>query len=235
MNLVICGQGRIGLPVATKLKQQGLTPVFARLDSSKGLWATTQLPRSIDLLCISISPGRGKYDWHWGNIFQGLVHQVEQGLFAIKNIIFISSTSVYDGICSGMIDAKTKARSGSVRSENLLAAEAAFSQICKRISIVRCCGLIGEGYSTYLPILQQAQDRPRFGIDVAAVISHVEQLASNMLTSELPSQIHLLTNGKVYFQGNVFALNANEDKEKIIQLARKYKILQASCADITSV
>jgi len=103
-NVVICGKGRIGNKVFEKLANSGCLVQSCYLYKEQGLVEFEGIkPSKIDVLIICISPAKEKHQWSWDDIFLGLEAQVNFKTLEIKNIVFVSSTRVYDGIKKGFI------------------------------------------------------------------------------------------------------------------------------------
>ncbi len=226
-KIIICGKGRIGSKVFSELTNQGHSPEFCYLDKNKGLdFANQTAPNEIDLLIVCISPAKEKHNWGWAEIFDGLSQQN----INIKSAILVSSTRVYDGITSGMITSSTPAESSSLRGKSLIKAEQKLQNICSNTTILRCAGLIGENYERYEPMLAAAEDRPRFGIDVAEVIKTIVTVSDKAVNETLNKKQHnsiaIVTNGKVHYQHKIY--NFNEHQNKIEELATKFVILVPS-------
>ncbi len=119
------------IPYSISVSEAGIDgPIAALLEDS-------------EILIINIPPKlRGA---HPGNYIRKMEHlQKAIGNSALKNIIFISSTSVY-GADQGRITEKTTARPTSEAGRQLLVSEQLFQQIPNiETTIIRFAGLIGE-------------------------------------------------------------------------------------------
>lgn len=221
VNIGICGKGRIGAKVYAKLTELGHQPDYYRIDPQLGLTNYSEkLPDVIDLLVISISPAKSQKKWQWNEIFSGLNQQIKNGEIVIKHIIYVSSTRVYDGIESGLVSASSRTIAGSEKAHELYHAEQALQAMCECVSVIRCCGLIGNGYEKYQSILETAEDRPRFAVDIEDVIRLIISKATD---NNARSSITLLTDGKVHYKKQAYLFD--EDKAFIETLAKEHKIL----------
>lgn len=220
MNIGICGKGRIGAKVASKLIEKGQSVSHFRIEPNLGL---TPLDGSdeqvLDLLIICISSAKSQSAWSWSNIFSGLKTQMRSKQVIINRIIFVSSTRVYDGITHGLTNAETPADPISEKAKSLLYAEQQLLDTCSDVAILRCSGLIGLGYEKYEAMLKTAKDRPRFGVDIAQVV----ELIVEMSNKPDRTSIDVLTNGNVYYQNKVYSFDSEEIE--IVKLAKEYKIL----------
>ncbi len=223
-QLAICGQGRIGARVTQALRAKGHQVDVLRLDKEKGLYSqNATVPTKIQVLLICISSAKAKGLWDWTNIFDGLEQQVNLGQLKINNLIFVSSTRVFDGIGSGLVTSQTEPQSNSERGQKVIQGEDALKKVCSNLHLVRCSGLIGGGYDSYRPILSVAKDRPRFAVEVEHVKQFIISQIESMLTQTLPQSISLLTDGKVYFEQRCY--DVVKDKEEVIELSKHFRIL----------
>lgn len=221
MEIGICGKGRIGAKVFAKLTELGFQPEHYRIDHQLGLTSYSEnVPNVIDLLIVCISPAKSQQKWQWKEIFNGLNRQVKNGEITIKRVIYVSSTRVYDGIESGLVSASSQTIPGSEKAHELYQAEQALQSLSKSVCIVRCCGLIGNGYEKYQSILETAEDRPRFAVDIEDVTRHIISKATD---NNARSSITLLTDGKVHYKKQIYLFD--EDKALIETLAKEHKIL----------
>lgn len=229
-QIAICGQGRIGSKVIETLKDQGHEISTFRLDKEKGLYSKdSETPANINLLLICISSAKAKGQWDWTNIFNGLQQQINSGELTINNLIFVSSTRVFDGIDTGMVTADTKPVVSSERGQKVLHGEKALESVCSNLHIVRCSGLIGGGYDSYKPILAVASDRPRFAVDVEEVKSFIVHQIDAILKQAPAPKFSLLTDGKVHFEGKGYDLT--DDADSINNLAERFRILVNSVSN----
>lgn len=219
-RIVICGKGRIGLPLAQGLFDRGFKPEFARIDPEMGL-SGIESDKVIDKLIVCIS-STGK-SWTWDIIFGGLKRQLENDSLVIKNVIYVSSTRVFDGIEKGIVNELTKPVAASNRARCLLTAEAAIQSIAKVSYVIRPSGLYGTDYRKYLPILQSAEDKPRFGTHQQAVVDRLTELA---LLPNLSNGTEILTDGMLYFRGD--KLQCEKDCDEVLKLSQRYRILLSS-------
>lgn len=223
-NIAICGQGRIGTKVSDELSQQGHKLDIVRLDKDLGLVSPSgAVSGDIELLIICISSAKKRGIWDWSNIFDGLIKQVSQGELTVKDIIFVSSTRVYDGIETGLVSAQTPAKSNSDRGKRLLTGEQKLEQACANLHLIRCSGLIGQGYDSYQPILREAQDKPRFAINTEKVIELIVQQAQLLIDKTHVAAITLMTDGKAYYQQKSYDLA--KDKAIVTELAQQFRVL----------
>lgn len=225
-NIVICGQGRIGGELVKKLEEESIAFSLARIDSLKGLYAENELPQAIDLLVVCISArhrGQEKASWEWSTIFNGLIQQLHVGDLSIANIVMVSSTRVYEAYKSGIVAASKETRAGSPQGKGLAGAEKQLIASPMKALILRCSGLYGSLYPIYQPILFSGRDKPRFGIDAQKVVERLLITVKQVLTRQFEPGIELMTNGNVYFDGEVYTWP--KDKKAIENLAENYRIL----------
>lgn len=228
------GKGRLGGLIAQQVKHSlGQIDEIqtARIDPDTGLidLKGSSLTGAINRLVICISAGK-KQSWQWHQLLTGMLAQKDRGELKINQLIFISSTAVYDGIQRGVVCVDTPAIARSERAKSLLRAENQIKLLANTFHIVRCSGLYGRDYQKYLAILSspalskasvsQDDDQPRFGVNVESVAETVlDRLRQNSHTSSYS----LLTDGYCYFQGHKTAIGeANE-------LALKHRLLFPGC------
>lgn len=222
MKVAICGRGRIGKGIIQQLTALSITPVECVLDPVVGLVARDkQALNNIDLLIVCIAPSSHNKAWHWANVFEGLTKQVKAEHLTINNAILISSTRVYDGIETGIVDASMACQPSSEKAQQLLAGEQMLSKLVNHSAILRCTGLIGEGYEKYQEILSQARDKARFAVDISAVINKVTELVKLAHSDKMGARLALLTDGKVHFEQRALDLSSLE----VAKLAERYRIL----------
>lgn len=159
------GKGRLGGLIAEHV-QQALAPAFAekpdnhfaRIDAQAGLTDSDGSPLSgvIDRLVICISPERRK-SWQWDQLLLGMIEQKARGELKINQLVFISSTGIYDGISQGMISVDTLPKAQSERSRCLLVAENHIKLLADNYHILRCSGLYGAGYQKYSTMLSMTE------------------------------------------------------------------------------
>ncbi|TQV88962.1 hypothetical protein [Aliikangiella coralliicola] len=235
-QIVLCGQGRIGRQLAAKLKALNIQFSLARLDQNKGLIpAIGELPRSLKLLVICIAPGRSQNNeprWYWDKILSGLNTQLSAGKLIVDNIILVSSTRVYDGIERGIVTAQTPAKGVTQKAKQLIAAEKQLFEFRASVRVLRCGGLYGDAYPTYTPIMLKAADKPRFGIDSIQVVNRLVELTLLVLTGDFLPGIEVLTDGKVYFEGECYDASCHGVAVK--QLSLKSKVLISSAHNHSS-
>ncbi|TQV74643.1 hypothetical protein FLL45_06680 [Aliikangiella marina] len=229
-SIVICGQGRIGGSLIDILQSQNIDYLSARLDVASGLCTRQQndpqLPHEIDLLVVCISArhrGGGKSSWQWNNIFNGLIKQIDAGEISVTSLVMVSSTRVYEGYDCGLIKASSETRALSAQGEGLVAAESALINSPINTLILRCSGLYGALYPVYQPILLSGKDKPRFGVDADKVVERLFLVVKQVLTHQFKPGIELMTNGNLYFKGEV--LTWPRDKKHIENLARTHRVL----------
>ncbi|MCW9016387.1 MAG: sugar nucleotide-binding protein [Kangiellaceae bacterium] len=216
-RIVICGKGRIGLPLVQELFAKGLKPEFARIDPDSGLIGI-ELNKPIDKLVICISSA-GK-SWTWDSIFSGLKRQVENRAVAIKALIYVSSTRVYDGIENGFVDKSTTPVADSIRAQSLLNAEATIKSIAAVSYVIRPSGLYGADYQRYLSILHAAEEKPRFGTHQQALVDRLTEL---VLLKNLSNGAEILTDGMLYFKGA--KLKCEKDTDDVFKLSQQFRVL----------
>ncbi len=215
------GTGRLGGLIASQASTLFVQTEFVRLDPVRGLdGMTASYPVTVDRLVICISPAQknklNSQSCQWNEIFAGFVQQVADKQIKVRQIIFISSTRVFDGIDQGLIDSKTNAIAQSKRAKYLLFAENQLLNLAPSVHIVRCSGLYGQGYNTYSKILEKTSERPRFGVKIETVVKKVAQILKEPIGR---SEHYLLTDGFCHHKGE--AINIDD----IALLATKYRLL----------
>lgn len=222
------GAGRLGLMINSAIKSKSelakllLSKAHSnfRIDPVNGLSMalSTAQPVTIERLLICIAPGRDK-KWSWSNIFSGLERQVLQKQLFINELIFISSTRVYDGISQGIVTAQDHPIAQSDRAKGIIEAEKQLIRLAKTHCILRCCGLIGEQYQQFQTYLKQEDGKVRFAVDIDQVATKVvERLA----TTSSSNQYSIVTDGSCYYQGRRLAF------EESIFLSGEHRLLQQS-------
>lgn len=202
------GRGRLGEQIAQKYLQsqeaKGIKNgrnrvVYSRIDTVSGLEIANQQSERmvIEKLVICIAPGSEK-KWQWATIFGGLCQQVKSSHVVINELIFISSTRVYDGYLTGVVSANDKPIAVSERAKSILIAESRLSGIANNVSILRCCGLVGEEYTYFAQLLTQPTDKVRFAIDISKVADRVVEILE---LSQSSNRVAILTDGYCYHNG----------------------------------
>ena len=217
--IVLVGRGRLGQKIQTrllnskKLSTSRLSVEFAKISPSNGLMFESRQSGlvSIDTLIICISPGITK-KWQWQNIFDGVEKQVKQGLISIERALFISSTRVYDGIENGVVDASVAPIGASDRANYIILAEQKLLSLCQYVHILRCSGLIGEGYQRYEALLkselQNSVDKnlnksktdtsPRFAVNIETIANKV---AAFTFIKSKSDGVSVITDEHIYYAG----------------------------------
>ncbi len=201
------GTGRLGSAITRAIESEsklaGLLTSAARansrLDPKNGLCLVGVSAQTvkIDKLLICIAPGIDK-KWRWNEIFNGLAQQVLQQQLTINELIFISSTRVYDGILNGIVTAKSPVKAQTDRAKGLVFAEKQLVQLANSHCLLRCCGLIGEPYQRFQEILKQPDDKVRFAVDIEQVAKKVVERLINKPTA---NQFSIVTDGGCYYRG----------------------------------
>ncbi|MET1256323.1 hypothetical protein [Aliikangiella maris] len=229
-SIVLVGKGRIGLALSEELTANGLNFQHARIDCLKGLFfPDDDFISSIQVLVICISARQKSKQgpsWSWHQIFEGLSAQIAAGKLVVQNLIFVSSTRVYEAIDKQIVNAKTSPKTHSEGGEGLAVAENILLRAVNNTYIMRCSGLYGDLYPVYTPILLSGKEKARFGIDAAEVVSKLAQLVKSAIYQDLQKTIALLTDTFVYYEGA--CLNWEKDFSQIKKLSRTFRILQDS-------
>lgn len=245
LDVVLCGQGRIGRHLSQKLNKNNISHQFARLEPQLGLKINSSLQINFGLkinsdlqvkpslkiktLVIVISNrerSNVKPTWYWHKIFSGFMQQLNNQEIEVKNILMVSSTRVYDGNENGLIDAGTPAKPKSLQGKQLLFAENQLLQSSSNARILRASGLYGDEYSKYHPTMTTSIDKCRFGIDMYKVVSRLYHWIIQAQNDSFVQGIELLTDGKVYYQGNQYDMA--EDQHKVAELSNQHRVLSAS-------
>ena len=157
-HISILGCGWLGLPLAIKLraynfKVLGSTTSEGKLNILKtngiesfliDLRLTTLQPNSLflqtDVLVINIPPQlRTQTEEQYLNQMEGLAAAVAQS--AVKRVLFVSSTSVYDELCADITETDVvNPNSAMHRAEQIFVSNTNFDTI-----VIRFAGLIGPG------------------------------------------------------------------------------------------
>jgi len=221
MKYLQVGKGRLGNLIAQSVKAStNLTINYARIDPEFGLINSNRKPigGDVDQLVLCLSPSQSSV-WQWDQILNGMIKQVVRNELKINQLIFISSTRVYDGITGGIITAETPVNAASKRAMKLLKAEHHIEQLTSNYHILRCSGLYaktGQDYRKYPKILVQKDDKIRFGVD----IEYVTQVVVEKLKENTQVSTHsLLTDGYCYFNGEKIAA------QKVSHLSGQHRLL----------
>ena len=214
------GHGRLGQLIADSVKQRGLVSKvnFARISESIGLCDLqgNVLSGIVEKLVICISPSSNS-QWQWSEILQGVEKQVNENKLVIHQLVFVSSTRVYDGIDAGIITASTVAIAKSQAGLNLLKAEEQVKKLATNAHILRCSGLYSENhkvYQKYFQILFSDSTKARFGVDVEQVVHKVVALITQKKIQGCFYQYCLLTDGNCYI--NAEKLKLTEPKVALL-------------------
>jgi len=198
------GNGRLGQLIANQVETSTNFIVnHARIDPKLGLIDPSfeSITGEIDHLVLCLSPKQSS-PWQWDQIFTGLMNQVAKKELTISQVIFISSTRVYDGINTGLITAETPVKGYSERAKQLISAEQQIEKLASSFHILRCSGLYGkkeQPYQKYLEILTQIDNKTRFAVDIDKVANVVVE---KLKEQEKVSSFSLLTDGYCYFNGD---------------------------------
>ncbi len=230
INYLQIGKGRLGQRIMQAiLADPALSSLAAnnriltaRIDQQQGLDIINRESSAMHIkrLLICIAPGAAK-QWRWETIFDGLINQVKQNKLTIDELIFIGSTRVYDGINRGVVDASTEPQASSERAQSLLLAEQKLMSIANSHCILRCCGLVGDDYQRYQLIIEQADEKARFAVNLELV---VEKVTARLSSSHATNQQSIVTDGYCYYAGK--RLNM----EQSLGLANEHRILKQSDA-----
>jgi len=203
MQYLQIGLGRLGSLIIKQVKAStNLTINYARIDPKIGLINSNANPikGEIEQLVLCISPSQSS-PWQWDQILNGIIKQVAEKELKISQLVFISSTHVYDGLSSGIICAKTPVNASSERAKALLKAEQQIEKLASSFHIMRCSGLYGKNESTYQKyrdILTQNDNKTRFGVDIEEVANLV---VTKLKQNNQVSSYSLLTDGYCYLNG----------------------------------
>lgn len=206
MNTIVCGKGRLGLLITSKL------PVdvgYARVDAQRGLVQDGEpLAGQIDTLILCFVPKHEEGKSGWQGLLQGLQQQVQRGELSIGRTLFISSTAA--------------GGSDPVRSQGLLDAERTIPHLAPATAIFRLTGLVGPGYLKYDPVTY-SMDKPRQAVDTRAVATEVGKWFAR---KQQGHTCDVLTDGYVYWQGR--KLEWQHDREAIEPLAAAHHLPRPS-------
>jgi len=222
-RIILCGKGRLGQLISATLEAKHVAHEFARIDTQHGLVQNgAPISGTLDALVICLAPKHeeGKSGWH--GLLNGLLSQVLRKELSIQRVLFISSTSVYEGIEHGFVDALTHVTAGGVRSQGLLDAEKIIPQLAANTRIFRLTGLVGPGYHKYNPATF-SHDKPRQAVDTRAVVVEVVKW---FVQRQSGHRIEVLTDGLVYWEG--WKIDALKDVESLRQLSEQFRLLQPS-------
>jgi hypothetical protein len=240
IDYVQVGQGRLGGLIAQSVAEslgKNTDIHYARIDAKVGLINAKglSLNGSINQLVICVSPKPDR-SWQWHQLLIGMLEQKARGELTINQLVFISSTRVYDGIGHGIVYPDTPAIAHSENAKSLLLAEKQITQLARTFHILRCSGLYGHQYQKYSTILasltglshsdlaqspvRRAAERPRFGVNVEAIgKTVVERLKQDCGASSYS----LLTDGYCYYQGTKIPI------QQTARFASKYRLLFPGC------
>ena len=223
MQVTVAGNGRLGQQIQSTLQQRGHTLRLARVDPVEGLTHDgAPVFGELDALVICFVPHHSERGAGWFTALKGLQQQVIRGDLQLGQVLFISSTSVYESIETGLVDANTPVQPASTRSGGLLSAEAVIPTLSACSTIFRLTGLIGPGYGKYDPV-SYSVDKPRQAVDIRAVAKAV---AERLSTPEPGHRIEVLTDGLIYWQQRPF--RAADEEELMAHLLGQYRLLRPS-------
>lgn len=226
------GQGRLGRLIVNGAKSSNYISdiQLAEIDENIGLCHLegAVLNGIVERLVICISPSVKK-PWQWNDILKGLEKQVKKKQLVIGQLIFISSTRVYDGIDSGTITAETPAIAKSQAGLNLLKAEETLKRLAKNTHFLRCSGLFSDNlniYQQYYQILLAATnpEKVRFALNVAQVVKKVINILTQTICHNYLNY-YLLTDGYCHVNGK--RLNIT-DPQVILLTKRLLKLSHCS-------
>lgn len=119
---------------ATELKKLGVTPFLLNSFDDDLSWLS-----SSDVLVLNMPPSS------FGNDYARFMEHVVHHVGPQTNVVFISSTSVYDNR-NTLIDESEMSLGNSSRGKNVFEAEKALkSALANRLTIIRMAGLVGKG------------------------------------------------------------------------------------------
>jgi hypothetical protein len=218
----MCGKGRLGQLISAALPLH-INSVYARIDSARGLIHNNQpLVGNIDTLILCFVPKHEEGKSGWQGLLAGLLAQVQRKELSIQHVLFISSTSVYEEVENGFVDAQTPVTGASVRSKGLIDAERIIPQLAPNTTIFRLTGLVGPGYHKYDPVTF-SNDKPRQAVDTRAVAAEVAKWFAG---EQRGHRIEVLTDGIVYWQGR--KLDPAVHAKEIEQLSKAHRLLRPS-------
>lgn len=161
-TIAIIGCGWLGLPLAKELikeqytikgsttsvekisllDKEGIEPYFIKLNENGIEGAIHNFLKDTDTLIINVPPRlRGAYKENYIVKMHLLYAEIKKT--SIKNIVFISSTSVYGDI-DGEVTEQTTPEPTTESGKQLLISEAIFEDSDLNVSIIRFGGLISE-------------------------------------------------------------------------------------------
>lgn len=208
MKYLQIGKGRLGRLVARQVKASTNLPInYARIDPKVGLIDSANQPikGTIEQLVLCISPSKSS-PWSWHEILNGIAEQVAKNQLTINQLIFISSTRVYDGITSGIITAEIPVKASSKRAIAILRAEQQIEKLASSFHILRGSGLYGKNgsaYQKYLDILTKNDNKTRFGVDIEEV---AQVVVEKLKETSRVSTYSLLTDGYCHFNGKTMSI-----------------------------
>ena len=222
--ILIAGKGRIGGAVSSSLIAQGYFVKHCRIHPQAGISALSEFSGQPFLLVICIS-AFGK-SWSWDSLLVGLVEQLKSMESSNGQVIFVSSTRVFDGIASGEVAAATPVKPASQKAQQLVAAESQLASTNLPLWIMRPSGLYGDEYPKYLPIMKNGAEKPRFGIDSQRVSERLVQLSQILVTEGFSSGVEVMTDGFAYHDNQEIMPNTQEWQ----RLCGQFRMLKASVA-----
>ncbi len=221
-SIVIVGTGRVGKPLKSRLVEQGHKAYSARLDPEKGLQLEQtiekQMPLNLDALVICVSAA-GK-SWRWDTLLNGLVAQIKSQKVVAKKIILVSSSRVHE-VNQGLITAEMPVNPVSLKTQQIVAGEKALFNSSPNVWLLRCCGIYGDDYPKYTPIMLAAKDKPRCGVTSQLII---ERLLTLINQQSWQSGIEILSDGFCYFEGEKIAI----DDQRVAQISLNHRVLKSS-------
>jgi hypothetical protein len=220
---IICGKGRLGQLISSTLDAKSIAHEFARIDATQGLVQNSaHVCGTLDALILCFAPKHEEDQSGWHGLLNGLLAQVQCKELSIQRLLFISSTSVYEAVERGFVDAGTPVTGASVRSQGLLDAENMIPQLSANSAIFRLTGLVGAGYNKYDPVTY-SHGKPRQAVDTRAVAAKAGTWFAQQPTGH---RIEVLTDGLVYWQGR--KLDPVKDQAEIKKLSEQFRLLNPS-------
>jgi len=234
------GKGRIGLPLFNCLKtinQTYQSATLARLDPKLGL-LNLKPSQCYDIkqLVICIAPATTNTATlkrqFWKQIFVGLKEQVRSGQLVIRKLYFVSSTRVYDGIKSGVVEASSPTDSHSKMGQALVFAEQMLINLSQQCYLFRAAGLVGDSYPKYQNFLKSKDSKLRFAVaDWQLIEQMIQQIQSSQVgdgadNSVSPCHSFLVTDGKGYLNGQVMSWQSWQSQSR--ELKEQQRWLKAS-------
>lgn len=223
MQVTVAGNGRLGKQIQSALQQRGHSIQLARVDPVQGLIINAApVFGQLDTLVICFVPQQSERGAGWRTALKGFQQQVSRGDLEIGQLLFISSTSVYESVETGLVDANTPVQPVSTRSGGLLSAEAIVPTLSPCTTIFRLTGLVGPGYDKYDPV-SYSIDKPRQAVDIRAVANAT---ADRLSSPQSGHHLEVLTDGLIYWQQRPF--RAADEEELMAHLLGQYRLLQPS-------